>query len=290
METFSSKAQVLVDALPPLRSLQGALIVIKYGGSVIEEAVYGDSILTDISFLKQWGVSVVLVHGGGKAISNKMREEGITPKFVNGLRFTDKKTVTIVEQVLSRIINPEIVKGLKQRNIQAVPISGKKVLKGKKLVSTSNDGEKISLGFVGEVTQVNKAPILAALKKGAVPVITPLASAADGSTLNINADIAASKIAADIKATHLIFLSDTNGILEDAQNPDSTISKISKAEIDSLRSTGVINGGMLPKVNASIDALNKGVKRVKLLNGQLAHCVLIDLVLNPKVGTEIVIQ
>jgi acetylglutamate kinase len=290
MESFSSKAQTLVEALPQLRSLKGALVVLKYGGSVIEEAVYGDSILTDISFLRHWGVQVVVVHGGGKAISNKMREEGITPKFVNGLRFTDKKTVTIVDQVLSKIINPQIVNGLKQRGVSSASISGKKVLKGKKLVTTSSTGEKMSLGFVGDITQVNKAPIMAMLKKGTVPVITPLASASDGSTLNINADIAASKIASEIKATHLIFLSDTNGILEDSQNPDSTVQKISETEIDALRNTGMINGGMLPKVNASVEAIKKGVKRIKLLNGQVAHCVLIDLLLNPKIGTEIVAQ
>jgi len=289
MESLSSKAQTLIDALPSLRTLQNALLVVKYGGSVIEEAVYGDSILTDIAYLRHWGISVILVHGGGKAISNKMREEGITPKFVNGLRYTDKKTVTIVDQVLSRTINPQIVNGLKQHGVQAASLSGKKILKGKKLVTSSPEG-KVSLGFVGDITQVNKAPILALLKKGAVPVVTPLAAASDGSTLNINADIAASKIAGELKASHLIFLSDTNGILEDSQNPDSTISKISQTEIEALRSTGVINGGMLPKVNASIDALKKGVKRIKLLNGQLAHCILIDLLLNPKVGTEIVIQ
>jgi acetylglutamate kinase len=290
METFSTKAQTLVDSLPHLRQLQNALVVVKYGGSVIEEAIYGDSILTDISYLRHWGIPVVLVHGGGKAISNKMREEGITPKFVNGLRYTDKKTVKIVDQVLSKTINPQIVNGLKQRGTLSISLSGKKVLKGKKLVTTASDGQKVSLGFVGDITTVNKAPIMALLKKGITPVITPLAAASDGSTLNINADIAASKIAGELKATHLIFLSDTNGILEDSQNSDSTIVKISESEIEALRSTGVINGGMLPKVNASIDALKKGVKRIKLLNGQLAHCILIDLLLNPKVGTEIVSQ
>jgi acetylglutamate kinase len=289
MENLSSKAQILADALPKLRALRGALVVIKYGGSVVEEPIYADSVLTDVAFLRQAGVSVVMVHGGGKAISAKMREAGITPKFVNGFRYTDQKTVAIVDSVLSKVINPEIVKGLVSRNTPAAFLSGKKVLSGKKLTMTSADGQKLNLGFVGDIQRVNKAPILAMLKKGITPVITPLASGAGGVTLNINADVAAAKIAAELKTTHLIFLSDTNGILEDAQHPDSTLSKISQPEIQSLSTAGVINGGMLPKVNASIDAVKKGVKRVKLLNGQVAHSILIDLFVDSKLGTEVVL-
>lgn len=290
MENFSAKAQVLADALPNLRSLKGALIVLKYGGSVIEEAIYADSILTDLAFLQHAGASIVVVHGGGKAISNKMREAGITPKFINGLRYTDRKTISIVDSVLSKIINPQIVTSLNQRGAPAASLAGKKVLAGKKLTGTATtDGEKIDLGFVGDITRVNKGPILALIKKGVIPVITPLAAGAGG-VLNINADIAAAKIAAELKATHLVFLSDVNGILEDAQHPDSTIAKITASEIQALRNAGIIHGGMLPKVNASIDALKKGVKRVKLLNGQLAHCLLIDVFLDTKLGTEVVLD
>jgi acetylglutamate kinase len=288
MESLASKAQTLVDALPSIRALRGSTIVVKYGGSVMDESVYADSILTDICFLREMDILTVLVHGGGKAITTKMREEGITPKFVNGLRFTDKKTITIVEKVLGKTINPQIVKFLNDRGTKAGSLSGKKVLKAKKLVTVSPEGEKLSLGFVGDIVKVNKQPILSLLKKGIIPVITPLGAANDGSALNINADIAASKIAGELKASHLIFLSDTNGILEDSQQPDSTISKISETEIAALRNTGVINGGMVPKVNASIDALRKGVRRVKLLNGQHAHCILIDLFFGGKIGTEII--
>ncbi len=290
METPSSKAQILADALPQLRALKGSLLVIKYGGSVIEETVYADSILTDIAFLRYVGISVVLVHGGGKAISNKMREAGLAPKFINGLRYTDKKTISIVDSVLTKVINPQIVRNLTERGTAASPLPGKRVLSGKKHLTLSpTDGQKVSLGFVGDITRVNKAPVVAILKKGSVPVITPLASGPGGVTLNINADIAAAKIAGELKASHLIFLSDVNGILEDAQHPDSTIPKISQAEIQALRNAGVIDGGMLPKVSASIDALKKGVKRVKLLNGQIAHSILIDLFVEPKTGTEVVL-
>lgn len=291
MDNSSTKAQVLADALPFLHSLKGSLLVLKYGGSVIEESVYADSILTDIAFLRHEGVSVVIVHGGGKAISNKMREAGIISKFINGLRYTDRKTIRIVDQVLTRTINPEIVQGLSVHKAQAATLPGKKVLAAKRLIMTSStDGQKIDLGFVGDVTKVNKSPILKLLKKGAIPVITPLASGPGGTTLNINADIAAAQVAAELKADHLIFLSDVNGILEDSQHPDSTLTKVSEAEIQTLRNGGVIDGGMLPKVNSAVDALKKGVKRVKFLNGQIAHCILIDLLIDPKLGTEIVLQ
>ncbi len=290
METLSSKAQVLTDALPQIRNLQGSLFVLKYGGSVVEEVIYADSVLTDLAFLRQMGVSVVIVHGGGKAISNKMREAGLSPKFVNGLRFTDLETIKIVDSVLTRAISPQIVKTLNERGTKAASLPGKKVLMAKKLFTVSpGEKQKVSLGFVGDITRVKKSPILAMLKKGLIPVITPLAKGPGGVTLNINADIAAAEIAGEIKASHLVFLSDVNGILEDSHHPDSTITKISKTEIQGLRNAGVISGGMLPKVNGSIDALGRGVKRVKLLNGQVAHCILIDLFVNPKLGTEIVL-
>lgn len=290
MESASSKARILAESLRSLRTLKGAVIVVKYGGSVIEEAVYADSILTDLAFLLHAGVSIVLVHGGGKAISNKMREAGIPPKFIDGLRYTDRKTIAIVENVLAHTINPQIVQGLISHGAHAAPLPGKKVLTAKRLVTAGAlDGQKAGLGFVGDITRVNKTPILALLKKGVIPVITPLAAGAGGVALNINADIAAAKIAGELKASHLIFLSDVNGILEDAQHPDSTLHKISQAEIQALRTAGVIDGGMLPKVNAALDALKKGVKRVKLLNGQTAHCILVDLFIDPKIGTEVVL-
>jgi len=290
METLSSKAQVLADALPQIRNLHGSLFVLKYGGSVIEEVIYADSVLTDLAFLRQMGVSVVIVHGGGKAISNRMREAGLSPKFINGLRFTDLKTIKIVDSVLTHAITPQIVKALNERGAKAAPLPGKKVLVAKKLLTVSpGEKQKVSLGFVGDITHVKKHPILTMLKKGLIPVITPLAKGPGGASLNINADIAAAEIAGEIKASHLVFLSDVNGILEDTHHPDSTITKISKTEIQGLRNAGVISGGMLPKVNASIHALGRGVKRVKLLNGQVAHCILIDLFVNSKLGTEIVL-
>jgi acetylglutamate kinase len=289
VESPSTKAQVLAEALPQLRALKGALIVVKYGGSVIDEAVYADSILSDIAFLKEAGLSVVLVHGGGKAISSKMREAGILPRFVDGLRVTDRKTIKIVESVLAHTIGPQIVKQIDLQGVKATCVSGKKVFRAKKLVNESASGEKVSLGFVGDIQRVQKQPIEALLKKRVVPVISPIASGAGGVTLNINADVAAARIAAELKASNLIFLSDVNGLLEDPQHPDSTIAKVTQNDIQGLINTEVIQSGMLPKVESALSALKKGVKRVKMLNGQLAHAILIDLFIDPKIGTEVIL-
>ncbi len=289
MDMPSSKAQVFADALPHLRKLAGSLLVLKYGGSVIEEAVYADSILTDLAFLQQVGVSVVVVHGGGKAISNKMREAGIVPKFINGLRYTDRKTISIVETVLTQTINPQIVGGLKARGARADAVGGRKILMAKKLVGSGEGGVKVDLGFVGEITKVSASLLTNLIRKGIIPVVTPIAASSSKVPLNINADIAAARVAAELKAANLIFLSDVNGILEDPQHPDSSLPRVTQADINGLRTTGVISGGMLPKVSASIDALKKGVRRVKFLNGQIAHCVLADLLMDIRAGTEIVL-
>jgi acetylglutamate kinase len=290
MDPLHAKAQTIAEILPHLRAVEGNLLVLKYGGSVIEEAVYAESILHDVAFLRHAGMSVVIVHGGGKAISNKMREQGITPKFVNGLRYTDKKTISIVESVLTHAINPPIVEGLRAKGAKADGLSGKKVLSARKMTAPSPEGKgKVDLGFVGEVTRVATAKLHALIKKGVVPVVTPVAAGPGGASLNINADLAAARVAADLRATHLVFLSDVNGILEDPQHPDSTLAKVSQNDIAGLCNTGVISGGMLPKVTASLDALKKGVRRVKFLNGQFAHCLLADFFLEPKMGTEIVL-
>jgi len=285
-----SKAQILADALPRLRSMKGSLVVIKYGGSVIDESIYADSILTDIAFLKQAGISVILVHGGGKAISVKMRETGIVPKFIDGLRVTDRKTIKMVESVLCRTISPQIIQQLKDRQVAAASLHGRKVLVAKKKTAASASGQKVSLGFVGDITRVNKHPIQALLKKGIVPVIAPLARGPGGSALNINADVASARIAAEMKAQCLVFLSDVNGLLEDTQHPDSTIPKVSQTDIQGLLNTGVIHSGMLPKIQSALDALKHGVRRVKMLNGQMAHCILTDFFVDPKIGTEVFIS
>ena len=194
--------------------------------------------------------------------------------------------IQIVETILFRTIGPQIVQQLKERGVAAASLHGKNVFTAKKRMSVSSTGQKVSLGFVGDINRVNKNSIQSLLKKDIVPVIAPLA-AGGGTSLNINADIAAAHVAAEMKASHLIFLSDVNGLLEDVQHPDSTITKISQADVQGLINTGVIHSGMLPKIQSAIDALKNGVRRVKMLNGQIAHCILVDLFLDPKIGTEI---
>src|SRR3989344_473659 len=217
---ISLKAEVLASALPRIHEFRDKIVVIKYGGSVIDEKIYGDNILADIVMLKLLGVHPVLVHGGGKAITNKMREADIQPKFIDGLRVTDRRSVVIVDKVLNKIINPEIVHGIEQQHGKAIGISGKKVIGAKKMFHVTAAGKKVDIGFVGEITRVNKAPIISALKLGLIPVISPLGRGANGQAFNVNADVAAAKIATALKAARLIFISDVNGVLEYPEQPD----------------------------------------------------------------------
>jgi len=287
---ISLKAEVLASALPRIHEFRDKIVVIKYGGSVIEEKIYGDNILADIVMLKLLGVHPVLVHGGGKAITNKMREADIQPKFIDGLRVTDRRSVVIVDKVLNKIINPEIVHGIEQQHGKAIGISGKKVIGAKKMFHVTAAGKKVDIGFVGEITRVNKAPIISALKRGLIPVISPLGRGANGQAFNVNADVAAAKIATALKAARLIFISDVNGVLEYPEQPDSTIPKLIEVEVEPYIQAGVIYGGMLPKIRSALQALKDGVHAVKLIDGRISHAVLLDTLVEPSIGTEILLE
>ena len=287
---ISLKAEVLASALRRIHDLRDKIVVIKYGGSVIEEKIYGDNILADIVMLKLLGVHPVIVHGGGKAITNKMREADIQPKFIDGLRVTDRRSVVIVDKVLNKIINPEIVHGIEQQRGKATGISGKKVISAKKMFHVTAAGKKVDIGFVGEITKVNKAPIVSALKRNLIPVISPLGRGGNGQAFNVNADVAAAKIATALKASRLIFISDVNGVLEYPEQPDSTIPKLIEAEVEPYIQAGVIYGGMLPKIRSALQALKDGVSTVKLIDGRISHAVLLDTLVEPAIGTEILLE
>jgi acetylglutamate kinase len=287
---ISLKAEVLSSALPRIHELRDKIVVIKYGGSVIEEKIYGDNILADVVLLQLLGIHPIIVHGGGKAITNKMREADIQPKFIDGLRVTDRRSVVIVEKVLNKIINPEIVQGIVQQRGRAAGISGKKVMTAKKMYHITAAGKKVDIGFVGEITKVNKAPVVAALKKGLIPVISPVAKSPSGQTFNVNADVAAAKLACALKASRLIFISDVNGVLEYPEQPDSTIPRLLEAEVEPYIQAGVIYGGMLPKIRSALQALKDGVSTVKLIDGRISHAVLLDTLVEPAIGTEILLE
>ncbi len=283
------RAEALIEALPFIQKFRGQLFVIKYGGSAMEDENVVERFLRDVVFLEAVGINPVVIHGGGKAITQRMRDAGLKPKFVNGLRVTDEQSVQIVEEVLDGVINPSIVKMLQGFGGKAVGIYGKDVLIGKKLPpQTEGKATKIDLGFVGEVTTVKTAIIEQAIAAETVPVISPLARDASGHVLNINADIAAGTVAGQLRATKFIYLSDVPGIMRDPTEKESLIPSVTREEIEQLREDEIISGGMLPKVESALHALAQGVQKVHFIDGRTPHSLLLEIFTNTGVGTEIV--
>jgi acetylglutamate kinase len=287
--SFSERTEALIEALPFIQKFRGSLFVIKYGGSAMDDESVVARFLRDVVFLEAVGINPVLIHGGGKAITQKMREAGLKARFVNGLRVTDEESIRIVEDVLDNDINPSIVTLLKGYGGQAVGIHGKDVLLGKKLPpQTEGKITGIDMGFVGEVVEVKLAPIQEAIAREMVPVISPLARATDGHVLNINADIAASTIAGRLGAAKFIYLSDVPGIMRDPTNKESLIPSVTREEIEQLREDEVITGGMIPKVESALHALAQGVGKVHFIDGRTPHSLLLEIFTGAGIGTEVV--
>ena len=284
-----ARAEALIEALPFIQKFRGHLFVIKYGGSAMEDEHVIERFLRDVVFLEAVGINPVLIHGGGKTITNRMRDAGLKPKFVNGLRVTDEQSIRIVEDVLDNEINPGIVKALNGFGGKAVGLHGKNVLVGKKLPpQTEGKATGIDLGFVGEVIDVHLEEIERAVSEEKVPVISPLAKDAKGVVLNINADIAAGTIAGRLKATKFIYLSDVPGIMRDPLDKESLIPSVNRAKIEHLLEEEIISGGMIPKVESAMNALAQGVKKIHFIDGRMPHSLLLEIFTNTGVGTEIV--
>lgn len=285
-----TKAEVLLEALPYIQRFQGATFVVKYGGSVMDDPdpTLRRGIFLDIVFLAAVGINVVVVHGGGKAISRAMQKAGLTPRFAGGLRVTDKETVDLVEQTLNHEINLEICEGLQAKMGSPLGIPGNRVFRCKPLGSKVINGETIDLGFVGEITKVKADLIKKTIKEGYIPVITPTARDEEGQIFNTNADVAAAKVAGALHARRLVFLSDVPGLLRDRNDPQSLIPTLYKKEVEGLKQTGVIDGGMIPKVDSAMDALSEGVHRVHFIDGRTPHSLLLEIFTDRGVGTEIV--
>lgn len=283
----TARAEALIEALPYIQKFRGETFVIKYGGSAMEDEQVVQRLLRDIVFLEAVGINPVLIHGGGKAISERMRKAGQKPRFVNGLRVTDKEAIGIVEDVLDNVINAQIVQEINAAGGKAVGVHGKKVLEAKKMPPQPDAAEMVDMGYVGEVMQVKIAEIEPIIAREAVPVISPLASDADGVIYNINADLAAGSIAGQLKAAKMIYISDVPGLMRDPNNPDTLIPSVTRMEIENLVDEGVIKGGMLPKVESALHALRGGVKKVHLIDGRVPHCVLLEVFSNAGIGTEI---
>jgi len=283
------RVEALIEALPFIQKFRGALFVIKYGGSAMEDEHVVERFLRDVVFLEAVGINPVLIHGGGKAITQRMRQAGLKAHFVNGLRVTDEQSIRIVEEVLDEHINPAIVAQLQAFGGRAVGIHGKDVLVGRKLPpQTEGNITGIDLGFVGEVIDVKLDAISAAVREEIVPVISPLARDDSGRVFNINADIAAGTIAARLRAAKFIYLSDVPGIMRNPSDRDSLIPSVTREAIDQLREEEIITGGMIPKVESALHALSGGVAKVHFINGRTPHALLTEIFTPGGIGTEIV--
>jgi len=283
------KAAVLIDAMPFIQAFRGETMVVKFGGSLLDdEADYAD-ILRDIAFMEIIGLRPVVVHGGGKAISREMEKAGIAPNFVKGLRVTDADTITIVERILNGEVNPQVCEVLERYQAHSVGIKGQDIFNVVRHSEVDAEtGEKLDWGFVGDVVGVNVEPILEAVKAGKVPVVTPLGSDADGQVYNINADVAAGAMARQLQARKLVFLSDVPGILRDPSDKSTLISSLTLKDVEDLIASGVIAGGMLPKVSGAVKAIKAGIKKTHIIDASLPHSLLLELFTEQGVGTEII--
>jgi acetylglutamate kinase len=289
MEDAISKAKVLIEALPYLQSFDGKILVIKLGGAALAGGGEVSDSIQDIVFLQQVGIRPVVVHGGGPHISEEIRKRGGQPKFIRGHRYTDAETMKIVEEILIAQVNVEIVNALNSSGGHAEgmhrhfhnPLMGRK----KRLVGPG--GEEIDLGLVGEIANVDIGGIMRVCAGGVIPVIAPIATGATGEPLNVNADSAAAAISGALKAEKVVFMSDTHGIRLDPADEKSLVSSLTEAQIKDLVARGVITGGMLPKVDACLEALNKGVRKAHIIDGRLPHSLLLEIFTDRGVGTMI---
>lgn len=288
MQKAIEKAGALVEALEYLQKYYGKVVVIKFGGSVMDDADAMKSILTDIVFMNSAGMMPIIVHGGGKAINKAMESHKLEVQFVQGRRYTDQRTLTIVEHVLCNEINTDLVNTVKTLGGKAMGLHtlSSSVLFGEKLF-LEQEGRKIDLGLVGHITRVNSEMLDLIVKSGTIPVIAPLARDFKGGKYNCNADTAAGEIAAAMQAEKLVVISDTHGIRADINDPDSMIPQITEEEIKHRIADGTISSGMLPKVEACCRALDGGVKRTHIIDGNIPHALLLEIFSKKGVGTLI---
>jgi acetylglutamate kinase len=287
----TTKASVLLEALPYIQRFKDSIFVIKYGGAFMDSSDPSKrkKIASDIAFLHAVGIKVVIVHGGGKAITNALKEKSIKSEFKNGLRISTKPVIKVVDQTLNEKINPDICQDIIEQGAHAIQIDGKDILLCKqKTFSDENDlSQSYDLGFVGETYSVKTKIIKKALSNGSIPVISPLAKDDEGAIYNTNADSAACKVASALKARRLVYLCDVPGLMRDVENPDSLISSLKVHQINELIDNKIISSGMIPKVESAQSALLEGVKRVHFIHAEQAHTLLLEIFTHQGIGTEI---
>lgn len=286
MNSLINKADVLVEALPYIQRLSGKTVVIKYGGNAMTDPALSYAVMQDITLLKYVGVNPVLVHGGGPEINKMLTALNIKSQFHQGLRITDNGTINVVEMVLTGKVNKDIVTQLNLLGGNAIGLSGKdgNLIEAKKIKSP--DG--VDLGYVGEVTNINCKVLDLLAKDEYIPVVAPIGIGENGATYNINADTVAGQVAAALKAEKLIFLTDTDGVLRNPQDPSSIISVLSVDEINNLIDSGIISDGMIPKVQSCVQAIERGVRRTHIINGTIKHPLLLEIFTDRGIGTMVV--
>ncbi len=283
-----SQAEVLLEALPYIQRFRGKTIVIKYGGAAMENPDLVENVLRDVVFLEAVGINPVVVHGGGKAITAALKRDNIPTRFVEGFRVSDAASMAIIDRVLTEEISPGLAQKIMELGGSAEVVSGKTVLQAvKEPARVVTNGELVDFGFVGDITSVDVKPVLKLIEQEITPVISPLGLGIDGQVYNINADIAAAKLAQALKAHKIIYLSDVNGLRRVPTDETTLISTLTPAQIEQLKRDGVIDGGMIPKVDSALEALAGGVDKVHFLDGRTPHALLLELFTDSGIGTEI---
>ena len=282
MKRFIEKADILIEALPYLRSFRGKVFIVKYGGRAILSDKGRRSILQDIVFLSSVGIHPVLVHGGGPHIDARLRALGGKIQFIDGKRVTDERVVTVVDEALTEV-NRKLVREIREElKGHAKGVFGKAGLFG------IRPDARRELGYVGEIVTVNPRPLSALFRTATIPVVCPVSRGKDGLLYNVNADDAATKLAESLKAEKLVLLTDVNGILRNQADPESRIGTVKASEVPALISKGIVEGGMIPKVKAAVHALSKGVRKVHIINGNVPRALLLEIFTDQGVGTQIV--
>ncbi len=286
---ITAKARVLLEALPYIQDFRGSIFVVKYGGSFMDDPSpeVRNRVAYDIAFLAAVGIHVVVVHGGGKAITKAMAESGLKANFVNGMRVTDEATIQIVKRTLDEVVNKDVCSAITLARGKPSGIAGDSVLLCEKL-TVDDDGNLVDLGYVGDVTEVRVKVIKKEISEGLIPVISPVAEDRDGKPYNVNADVAAGRVAAALNARRLVYMSDVPGLLSNPSDPNTLISTLKIGQVEALKKTGVIDKGMRPKVASAVRALEEGVQRVHFIDGRLPHSLLLEIFTDKGIGTEIV--
>ncbi len=275
------RANILIQALPYIQKWSGKTVVVKYGGNAMVNEELKSAVMSDIVLLQLIGINVVLVHGGGPEISDMLKKIGKESQFINGLRVTDAETIDVVQMVLAGKVNKSLVQRLEQHSGKAIGLCG---LDGR-MIMAEKKSTAYDLGYVGEITEVHTKIIEDATKNGYVPIISTVAGGYNGAVYNINADLAAARIAAEMKAAKLILMTDIKGLLKDKDDESTLIPVVNVSEVPSLKREGIISGGMIPKIECCVEAVRRGVKRAHIIDGRIPHSILIEMFSDEGIGT-----